>query len=235
MRRKNGLSSAVCNGEFHTFLRHRMCLPWLSKLSRLSLMNKWPLFSLYSEPQKRTWPRLVALAVLLVALYAIGKMTGVIDSVDISTVRQRVDGAGALGVMIFVAIFAIGELFHIPGLVFVCAGLLAWGKLLGYGISMLGALVSVSVSFFVVRAVGGRVLATVERPFLKKMLARLDSHPIQTVFLLRLLLVLAPPLNYGLALTCVSYRDYLVGSALGLAIPLALVALLLDWVVATFF
>jgi uncharacterized membrane protein YdjX (TVP38/TMEM64 family) len=212
-----------------------MRLPWVSKLSRLSFMKKVPLFFLNIEPQKRTWPRFVALAVLLVALYVVGKMTGVIDSVDISTVRQRVDGAGALGVVIFVAIFAIGELLHVPGLVFVCAGLLAWGKILGYGISMLGALVSVSLSFFVVRAVGGRALASVERPFLKKMLARLDSHPIQTVFFLRLLLILAPPLNYGLALTCVRYRDYLVGSALGLAIPLALVALLLDWVVAKFF
>lgn len=185
--------------------------------------------------KKKTWLRFAALLVVLVALYVVGKTTGVIDSVDIETVRRWVDEAGALGVVLYVVVFGIGELLHVPGIVFVSAGLLAWGKLLGYGFAMLGSLFSVSLSFFVVRGVGGRALASIDRPLLKKMLARLDTHPIQTIFLLRLLLFLAPALNYGLALTRVRYRDYLVGSALGLAIPLAVVAILFDWVLATFF
>ena len=55
---------------------------------------------------------------------------------------------------------------------------------------------------------------------------------IRTVFLLRLFLWLAPALNYALALTHVKYRDYLIGSALGLIVPVAGAALLFDWLFA---
>ena len=64
------------------------------------------------------------------------------------------------------------------------------------------------------------------------LLHRLDQRPIRTVFILRLLLFLAPPLNYVLAMTNVRYRDYLIGSALGLVPGLLLVALLFDWVLS---
>jgi uncharacterized membrane protein YdjX (TVP38/TMEM64 family) len=194
-----------------------------------------PVTAAVEGKRERRWLRIVLLVAVLVALYVVGKTSGVIDSVDVETVRRTVDEAGALGVVIFVVIFAVGELLHVPGIVFVVAGLLAWGRTLGFAFGMVGSLVSVSLSFFVVRGVGGRALASIERPIVKRMLARLDARPIQTVFLLRLLLFLAPALNYGLALTRVRYRDYLAGSALGLAIPLALVALLFDWVLRTFF
>ena len=75
-------------------------------------------------------------------------------------------------------------------------------------------------------------LAGLERPLLKRILNRLDERPIRTVFILRILLFLAPPLNYALAMTNVRFRDYLVGSALGLVLPLLIITLLFDWVLS---
>jgi uncharacterized membrane protein YdjX (TVP38/TMEM64 family) len=49
----------------------------------------------------------------------------------------------------------------------------------------------------------------------------LDDHPIRTVFLLRLVFWMSPPLNYGLAMTEIRLRDYLVGSGAGLVAPIA--------------
>jgi uncharacterized membrane protein YdjX (TVP38/TMEM64 family) len=54
------------------------------------------------------------------------------------------------------------------------------------------------------------------------------------VAILRLILWMAPPLNYALAMSAVRFRDYVIGSALGLLIPIALASLFFDWVVATF-
>jgi uncharacterized membrane protein YdjX (TVP38/TMEM64 family) len=63
------------------------------------------------------------------------------------------------------------------------------------------------------------------------MLGHLDARPIRTVFALRLVLWLAPALNYALALTRARFRDYAIGSALGLILPVAGAAILFDWLV----
>lgn len=136
--------------------------------------------------------------------------------------------AGPLGVAAFVVLFAVGELLHVPGLVFVAAAVLAWGRGWGYVISLGAAVVSVSVSFTVVRAVGGQMLAEIRQPWLRRMLDRLDARPFATVVALRTVLWMAPALNYGLALSRVRFGPYVVGSLIGLAVPLALATHFVD-------
>ena len=53
-----------------------------------------------------------------------------------------------------------------------------------------------------------------------------QERPVRSVALLRLVFWMFPPLNYALALSPVGLRDYVVGSALGLVLPLAVMAAL---------
>jgi hypothetical protein len=62
----------------------------------------------------------------------------------------------------------------------------------------------------------------------RRILSHLDGHPVRTIFLLRLLLWMAPQLNYALALSNVRFRSYLLGTALGLLAPIAGLVLLSD-------
>jgi len=166
---------------------------------------------------------------LFAGLWVIGKATGLLEGWDQERIRTMVEASGALGVLAFIAAFSVGELLHVPGMVFVAAAIVLWGALWGFAISFGAALVSVLVSFFLVRAVGGKALAEMERPLVKRLLSRLDRRPIQTVALLRLVLWLAPALNYALAMTNVRPRDYLVGSALGLFLPIAAGSAVFAW------
>ncbi len=184
------------------------------------------------QPRRRALTpklRLLLLVLVLAGLFVVGKATGAIDRIDVARVRAVVERAGALGMAAFVVLFALGELVHVPGMVFVAAGIVIYGKAAGFAISLAAAIVSVSVSFALVRAAGGKMLAEVERPFVKRMLAKLDARPIATVFVLRSVLWLAPPLNYALALSSIRFRDYLAGSALGLVGPVLVATLLFDW------
>ena len=183
------------------------------------------------RPRARGKLRLLLVAALFAGLWIAGKTSGVLDDLDTERIRALVDGAGVFGALLFIAIFAVGELLHVPGMLFVGAGILAYGKLAGFAVSLAAALVSISVSFIVVRAVGGKALAEIERPFVKKMLARLERQPVRTVFVLRVVLWLAPALNYALALTSIRFRDYFIGSALGLVPPLIAAALMFDWLI----
>jgi len=157
------------------------------------------------------------------------RATGLADSFNAQSVREQVEAAGVWGIALYLVVFAVGEFVHIPGLVFVAAGILAYGRLWGFGVAYLGALVSVSFSFLVVRLVGGRALRAIDRPFVKRMLDRLQERPVVTVIVLRLFLWLAPTLNYVLALTDLRFRDYLIGSAIGLLPIMTAATLFFDW------
>ena len=176
--------------------------------------------------------RLVVLALVLIGLYAAGRYSGLTENIDAERIRQLVIDTGGWGWLLYVAVFAGGEFIHIPGMIFVASGILVYGKFLGFVLGFVASVVSVSVSFWLVRLLGGTPLGNLERPWLQRGLAHLDTRPIRTVFLLRLFLWLAPALNYALALTHVKYRDYLIGSALGLIVPVAGAALLFDWLFA---
>ncbi|HEY2748091.1 MAG TPA: VTT domain-containing protein [Polyangia bacterium] len=176
----------------------------------------------------RAW-RLGVLAGVLVALLVVRYATSFGASLSMTRVRDLVQHAGALGVAIFFVAFAVGELLHVPGLVFVAAAVMTWGRVAGGTTAYAAAIGSVALSFVVVRAIGGQPLAELRWRWLQRILARLDQRPIVTVALLRVLLWLAPALNYALALSRVRFVDYLVGSALGLIPPIVAMTLFLDY------
>jgi uncharacterized membrane protein YdjX (TVP38/TMEM64 family) len=184
--------------------------------------------------RRNTKLRLLALVALTLGLLALARFTGLTDELTTERLRASLESAGTLGMLLFIAVFTLGELVHIPGWVFCFAAILAYGRVLGGGLSFLGAVVSVVVSFVIVRTIGGRALEEIERPFMKKLLRRLDKHPLQTVFVLRTLFWMAPPLNYALALTNVRFRAYVLGSALGLVLPMVGLSVFFDFFISRF-
>ena len=182
-----------------------------------------------TQQKPRQHIRLALLISILVALFLVGRYTGVAENMDAESIRELIRSAGVWGWALYIATNAGGEFIHIPGMVFVLAGILIYGQVVGFGLAWMASVVSVCFSFVVVRRLGGTPLASVEKPWVKRILGRLNAQPIRTVVVLRLVLWLAPPLNYALALTNVRFRDYLIGSALGLIAPVAGVAILFDW------
>merc|ERR1712194_195351 len=88
-------------------------------------------------------------------------------------------------------------------------------------------------SFGLVRTVGGDSLIHTKNKRMQKMLAQLDDRPVMTVFFLRAVLFAAPPLNFALALSRVSFKHYIIGSGVGVVPMLTVFALAVDWFVST--
>ena len=78
------------------------------------------------------------------------------------------------------------------------------------------------------RSVGGRAFTQIDLPWVQNILKKLDSQPIRAVIILRLVFIMHPSLNYLLALTSISFRDYLIGSAIGLVAPISFFVFLFD-------
>ena len=177
---------------------------------------------------------MAALAAMLVALWVVAAATGWADDIDIERIRGLVLSSGGWGVVVYLAVFAGAELAHIPGMVFVLAGIAIWGKTEGLLIAYMGANLSVITSFVVVRTVGGKTLEKFDNKWLKKALEQLAKRPLVTVIAVRVMFWLAPAVNYVLALSPVGFGHFVVGSALGLLPPIALVAWLFEWAMRTF-
>lgn len=182
--------------------------------------------------RRKTWIRLGVLALGVLLSLVIAHATGLTEYMTRENVRALIVGLGPVGVLVFVALFVVGELAHVPGWVFIGAAILAYGRGLGGLVGYLGALAAVAVAFVVVRAIGGQALTSIRRPFLVRVLLEVDRRPIAAVTVLRILLIMTPALTYALALTRIRFRDYMLGSALGLVLPITVMSLLFDWLLS---
>lgn len=185
-------------------------------------------------PPRKPWIRIALLVALIAALYLTAHLTGAADSFTVDGLRARVNAAGPIGGAVFVLCFIVGNLIHLPGMLFVAVALLAWGRTDGTLLALAGGLIAVTTSFVIVRAVGGTPLAAPRHPWARAVLAHLDERPIAVIALLRLAFQFSPPVNYALALSRVRLRDYLIGSTLGLAVFMTGVALLFEEVLRRF-
>jgi len=176
----------------------------------------------------KPWARLVLLAVFLLGVVVIGKMTGFTDGLTVDGIRESMREAGVGGFFVFIATFCVGQLLYIPGFVFVMVSGLAYGPLWGSFASLIAANISVAVSFIIVRTIGGQPLAemTIKRPFLQKPLDHLDDRPIRSMIIIRLFLWAIPPVNYTLAMSGVSFRDYMIAAAIGMTPPFVILSVL---------
>jgi uncharacterized membrane protein YdjX (TVP38/TMEM64 family) len=168
---------------------------------------------------------------VIVGLWLAAWATGVNEDITSESIRKASGQGGLWGVAAFIAFFSVGQVLRVPSLVFVAAAVAIYGRSVGAFVAVVGALVSATVSFAVVRAFAGQALANVQRPAVRHLLSKIDNHPVMTVALLRLVFQTAPPLNYALAMTAVRWRDHLVGSLLGLPVPVTGMAFFFDWIV----
>lgn len=181
--------------------------------------------------RRRALKRVSVLAAMVLGAWLVAWHFDLHHHLTTENIRALMSDAGWLGVMVYVAAFIAGNLFHVPSNIFIAAAVLAYGFIPGYFLAYCTNSVSVVVSFWFARSVGGKALTAVERPWVRRVLARLDTHPVTSVALLRMAMAGAPWLNYLLAMSGVGLRPYAIGSALGLAPHLLVLAALVAFAV----
>ena len=174
--------------------------------------------------RRRALIRVASLALMLVVAWSVAWYFDLQDHLTTESIRGFMADAGWWGIVLYVVAFVVGNLFHVPSNAFLAAAVLSYGFFPGYPLAYASNVLSLIVSFIFVRTVGGRALTAVERPWVRWALNRIDDHPISSVALLRLTMAGAPWLNYLLAMSSVRLRDYAIGSAIGLAPHLAVIA-----------
>ena len=172
--------------------------------------------------------RLIMLVMIVALVLITVELSGLREQMSVSFLRAQLEANPVTGVLAFVLEFVIGNLIQLPGWIFLVAAILALGTVMGGLVTYLAAVTSCLVTFTLVRGLGGNALREINNPWAKSILARLDTHPIRSSATLRILLQTMPALNYTLGLSGVPLRPYLVGTLIGLPIPIALYCLFFD-------
>jgi uncharacterized membrane protein YdjX (TVP38/TMEM64 family) len=166
--------------------------------------------------------RLIGALVFLLSLWAVFHFAGLRGNFNLAFLREQLTQHGAVGLITFVLLFSLGNLIHIPGLLFLGAAVLTLGPLYGGIATYVAACTSCICTFLLVRAVGGDALREVSNARIVRLLARLDLAPVASVAVARIVLQTLPGLNYALALSGIRYRHYLLGTLVGLPLPITL-------------
>ena len=175
------------------------------------------------------YKRLFLVIVFLALLLAVFHFSGLRGHFNYAFLHQKFIENISTGLLIFIALFAIGNLIQIPGWIFLASAVLALGKSWGGLATYIAAVVSCMVTFAVIKSLGGDVLRQIRNKYAVRILNSLNRRPVMGVFILRLLMQTAPALNYALAMSGIKFRHYVIGTVLGLPIPIALYCLFFDY------
>ena len=186
-------------------------------------------------------PRLLRAALVVVVITAVlmtMRHLHLTDHLSIERMRALIDSAGPLGPLVFIAIFISGFFLPGPEMISVAFGGVLFGPLWGFVYSWIACIIGTALPFILVRygAQEWAQRALHDRfPRIRALDDRLQRHGVLTVALLRLVFLLAPPLNWSLGATRVLFRDYVLGTGIGILPGLVLTVFLASRIADTGF
>ncbi len=155
-------------------------------------------------------------ALALIVLGAVG-LALILGTPDIAAMRSRIDAAGPWGPILFFALYASLALIPCPKALLTAAGGALFGLWAGAGLSLAAALVGAIVSFGAGRLLGREAVDRLIRGRLARVDALLADHGLSAVLIVRLVpLVPFIAINYASGLSGVRFRQYVLGSAVGM-------------------
>ena len=160
------------------------------------------------------WPRLTLLAVVLalgVAAYA----SGLLSYLHPESLRTTLADAGAWGPVFYLVAFPLGEIIAVPSVLFIIAAGLAWPLWLALPIAWLGSVLSALVVFLLSRYVAHDFVQARLPKRMRLLDSQLERGGVLAVALIRLGAFLAAWTHPALALSSVTTRAYVIGTALG--------------------
>jgi uncharacterized membrane protein YdjX (TVP38/TMEM64 family) len=140
-------------------------------------------------------------------------LRGYINEVGI---QHFVSRAGVMAGPLFILVVAVGIMALGPPLLLIGSGTVAFGSLLGAIYSFMGIMVGACAAFLL----GRSVMINFARNRRPKRFPRInrwmEKNGLAFIVGLRLMLFANPPLNYTASLTRMTFRDYVIGSFIGL-------------------
>ena len=116
------------------------------------------------------------------------------------------------------AVYAVGVCLFVPGSVLTGIGAVIFGAYWGFVYVWIGAMIGASVAFLIGRTLGREFAASLVGDRLRRYDDVIERQGFATVLYLRLIYFPFTPMNFGMGLTKVHFRDYFFGTGLGILV-----------------
>jgi uncharacterized membrane protein YdjX (TVP38/TMEM64 family) len=126
--------------------------------------------------------------------------------------------AGWWAPLAFILIYAAGVCLFVPGTLLTALGAAIFGPYWGFLYVWTGAMLGATGAFLIGRYLGREFAASLIGDRLQKYDDAIEQNGFATVLYLRLVYFPFTPMNFGMGLTKVGFRDYLWGTGLGILV-----------------
>ena len=158
------------------------------------------------------------LAVIIFAALGVFRFTPVRDFLTVERLSRFLDAAGIWAPIVYILVYTAGVCLFIPGTLLTTLGAALFGPYWGFIYVWVGAMAGASAAFLIGRTLGREFASSLIGDRLKKYDEAIEKNGFATVLYLRLLYFPFTPMNFGMGLTQVRFRDYFVGTGLGIIV-----------------
>jgi len=158
---------------------------------------------------------LIAFIVLAISLI---RFTPIKDYLTAEALGNFLETAGHWAPVLYMLIYAIGVCLFLPGTLLTGLGAAIFGAYWGFLYVWIGAMLGASAAFFIGRTLGREFAASLIGDKLKKYDDAIERNGFATVLYLRLVYFPFTPMNFGMGLTKVRFKDYFFGTGLGIIV-----------------
>jgi uncharacterized membrane protein YdjX (TVP38/TMEM64 family) len=170
------------------------------------------------ENRKKALMKAIFLLIFIVAAIFLVRFTPIKNYLTTEGLGRFLDGAGFWGPLIFILIYAVGVCLFLPGTLLTGLGAAIFGAYEGFVYVWFGAMAGASVAFLIGRTLGREFASSLIGDKLKKYDDGIERNGFATVLYLRLVYFPFTPMNFGMGLTKVHFRDYFIGTGLGIIV-----------------
>ena len=129
-----------------------------------------------------------------------------------------IETAGLWAPALYIVLYVVGVCLFLPGTLLTGLGAAIFGAYWGFVYVWIGAMIGASAAFFIGRTLARDYAASLIGDRLKRYDQAIERNGFATVLYLRLLYFPFTPMNFGMGLTAVRFRDYLFGTGLGIIV-----------------
>jgi uncharacterized membrane protein YdjX (TVP38/TMEM64 family) len=184
-----------------------------------------PVHSMSEEGMKRglanrsyALVKAVILVLFIVMAVYVVRFTPMKYYLTAETLGRLLDKSGIWAPVVFILVYAVGVCLFVPGTLITAIGAAIFGPYWGFVYVWLGAMTGASVAFFIGRSLGREFAASLIGDRLRKYDDAIERNGFATVLYLRLVYFPFTAMNFGMGLTKVRFREYFLGTGLGILV-----------------
>jgi len=154
----------------------------------------------------------------VVAAITVVRFTPVKNYLTVDMLSAFLKNAGLWAPVAYIALYAIGVCLFLPGTLLTGLGAAIFGPYWGFVYVWIAAMIGSSAAFFIGRTLAREFATSLIGDRLKKYDDAIERNGFATVLYLRLVYFPFTPMNFGMGITKVRFKDYVLGTGLGILV-----------------